>query len=157
MAVLTVRDNEGNEIPIPAIRGKSAYEYAKDGGYTGTEEEFAQELGGINKNFDYSIEEVPIGTWVDGRTIYRKVYTGTIVNTTYVSIESKTEIKVIVKSYGQLKIVSNGSICQLGCYLNSNVYCGIYLARGDINELQIYNSQALANSEYIVVVEYLKD
>lgn len=38
--ILTVFDDNGNEIPIPALSGKSAYEYAKDGGYTGTEEEF---------------------------------------------------------------------------------------------------------------------
>ena len=44
MAILTVRDNKGNEYEIPAIKGekgKSAYDYAKEGGYTGTEEEFA--------------------------------------------------------------------------------------------------------------------
>lgn len=42
MAILKVRDEEGNVTEIPAIKGKSAYEYAKDGGYTGTEEEFAE-------------------------------------------------------------------------------------------------------------------
>lgn len=44
MAILKVRDNEGNEIPIPAIRGKSAYDYAKDGGYTGTENDFEAKM-----------------------------------------------------------------------------------------------------------------
>lgn len=42
--VLTVYDENGNRIPIPAIAGKSAYAYAKEGGYTGTEEEFAQKM-----------------------------------------------------------------------------------------------------------------
>lgn len=44
MAILKVKDEAGNVIPIPSIRGKSAYEYAKDGGYTGTEEEFTEKL-----------------------------------------------------------------------------------------------------------------
>ena len=44
MSILRVKDDKGNIIPIPAIKGKSAYEYAKDGGYTGTEAEFAQKL-----------------------------------------------------------------------------------------------------------------
>ena len=44
MPILRVKDEHGNEIPIPAIRGKSAYEYAKDGGYTGTEDEFKTKL-----------------------------------------------------------------------------------------------------------------
>lgn len=42
--ILSVCDKAGNKIPIPAIRGKSAYEYARDGGYTGTEAEFAEKL-----------------------------------------------------------------------------------------------------------------
>lgn len=48
MPILQIKDENGNFIPIPAIRGddgKSAYEQAKDGGYTGTEEEFIQILG----------------------------------------------------------------------------------------------------------------
>lgn len=47
MAILKLKDKDGNVIPIPAIAGppgKSAYEYAKDGGYTGTEEEFKAKL-----------------------------------------------------------------------------------------------------------------
>jgi hypothetical protein len=74
MAVLKIRDAEGNMVPIPCLKGdkgdpgdqgpkgdkgdtgapgskgdpgqdgKSAYQYAQDGGYTGTEEEFAQKL-----------------------------------------------------------------------------------------------------------------
>ena len=44
MAILKVRDADGKVTEIPAIKGKSAYEYAKDGGYTGTEEEFAEKM-----------------------------------------------------------------------------------------------------------------
>ena len=40
--ILSVYDENGNRVEVPAIRGKSAYQYAKDGGYTGTEEEFAE-------------------------------------------------------------------------------------------------------------------
>ena len=57
--ILSVYDENGNQIEIPAIRGKSAYQYAVDGGFTGTEEEFAEKLaflmasavnGTINEN-----------------------------------------------------------------------------------------------------------
>ena len=44
MAILKVKDANGNIIPIPAIRGKSAYEYAREGGYTGTEDDFKAKL-----------------------------------------------------------------------------------------------------------------
>ena len=52
LSVLNIRDENGNFIPIPAIRGddgKSAYEQAKEGGYKGTEDEFIAILNGITK------------------------------------------------------------------------------------------------------------
>lgn len=53
--VLKIRDENGNFIPINAIRGdngKSAYEQAKDGGYRGTEEEFIALLNGLTNSED---------------------------------------------------------------------------------------------------------
>lgn len=56
MPILQVRDKDGNFVSIPAIQGdkgekgeqgKSAYEQAKEGGYTGTEEEFIVLLNGL--------------------------------------------------------------------------------------------------------------
>ena len=47
MNVLYIRDASGKFIPVPTIsgrNGKSAYQYAQDGGYTGTEAEFAAKL-----------------------------------------------------------------------------------------------------------------
>lgn len=54
MAVLTVRDKNGKEIEIPAIKGKSAYSYARDGGYTGTEAEFTQSMGSAVGRDDFN-------------------------------------------------------------------------------------------------------
>lgn len=53
--ILKIRDENGNFIPINAIRGdkgKSAYEQAKDGGYTGTEEAFIALLNGLTATVD---------------------------------------------------------------------------------------------------------
>ena len=50
MAVLYIRDKDGNFIQIPSIKGadgKSAYEQAVEGGFIGTEEEFIAILNGI--------------------------------------------------------------------------------------------------------------
>lgn len=56
MSVLYIRDASGKFIPVPAINGqdgqpgtpgapgKTAYQYAQDGGYTGTEAEFADKM-----------------------------------------------------------------------------------------------------------------
>ena len=55
LPVLKIRDENGNFIPINAIRGdkgKSAYEQAKEGGYNGTEEAFIAFLNGITATID---------------------------------------------------------------------------------------------------------
>lgn len=72
MAILKIRNENGEMVPVPAIvgpkgtqgnPGKSAYEYARDGGYAGTEEEFAAIFGNgiatteeINTTLDELIE-----------------------------------------------------------------------------------------------------
>lgn len=43
-AILKVRDANGTVHEIHSLKGKSAYQYAHDGGYTGTEAEFAAKL-----------------------------------------------------------------------------------------------------------------
>ena len=43
-SILKVRDADGTVHEIYALQGKSAYQYAQEGGYTGTEEEFAEKL-----------------------------------------------------------------------------------------------------------------
>ena len=43
-AILKVRDANGTVHEIHALQGKSAYQYAVEGGYTGTEAEFAAKL-----------------------------------------------------------------------------------------------------------------
>lgn len=55
MAILYIRDQDGNFVPIPSINGvdgKSAYEYAKEGGYKGTEQEFIAILNGLTGSTD---------------------------------------------------------------------------------------------------------
>lgn len=51
MKIMKVRLPDGSVVSIPLGKGadgKSAYQYAKEGGYIGTESEFAQLLGDIN-------------------------------------------------------------------------------------------------------------
>lgn len=53
--VLKIYDENHNPIPIPAIKGadgKSAYESAQDGGYTGTETQFNSDLANVSAKAD---------------------------------------------------------------------------------------------------------
>ena len=54
-SILKVRDADGTVHEIYALQGKSAYQYAVEGGYTGTEEEFAANLA------DMPISSKPAG------------------------------------------------------------------------------------------------
>ena len=44
MSILRFKDDNGNIIDIPALRGKSAYQYAQEGGFKGTEAEFMERI-----------------------------------------------------------------------------------------------------------------
>lgn len=46
-SILKVKNSNGDFTDIDAIQGKSAYQYAVDGGYTGTEEQFKTDVLGL--------------------------------------------------------------------------------------------------------------
>ena len=45
--VVRIRNDDGSWIEVPAFRGKSAYVYAVEKGYTGSEEDFTKKIGDI--------------------------------------------------------------------------------------------------------------
>ena len=50
MAILSIRKRDGSFEEVPALvgsSGKSAYDYAVENGYTGTQEQFAKILSGL--------------------------------------------------------------------------------------------------------------
>ena len=51
---LQIRDKDGKFVGIPAISGKSAYQYAVEGGFKGTEEEFAQAVAELMPNTEHT-------------------------------------------------------------------------------------------------------
>lgn len=76
MAILKVRDENGKVIEIPAIRGKSAYEYAKEGGYTGTEADFYKDLADSELTGEMvkdALGYVPVGSTEVNNIIEAKV------------------------------------------------------------------------------------
>ena len=55
MAMIKVRDKDGNIIDIPALNGESAYNIAVKNGFVGTEQEWLDSLKGDSpvKGIDY--------------------------------------------------------------------------------------------------------
>ena len=55
MAILRIKDENGNVIPVKAIKGedgKSAFQHAQEGGFVGTEEEFNVKLASIVSDYN---------------------------------------------------------------------------------------------------------
>lgn len=64
MAILRYRDKDGSIKEISVIKGnngKSAYEHAKDGGYTGTETEFNEMLASAGSGHNTTASQVLLG------------------------------------------------------------------------------------------------
>lgn len=57
MAILRVREEDGRFYEIPAIKGKSAYIYATEAGYEGTEAEFSQKLAASSLQTTFSLSD----------------------------------------------------------------------------------------------------
>lgn len=74
--------------------------------------------GGGSSTDTYSTDEIAIGTWIDGKTIYRKVYTGNMVAVT-TGNNSLTEII-------PHEVANIGQIIKIGIIVNVNalVYTG---------------------------------
>lgn len=58
MPILRIKNSNGEWVEVPAIKGsdgKSAYEYAQQGGYVGTEDDFIEDLGKLSNNTGLNI------------------------------------------------------------------------------------------------------
>ena len=104
----------------------------------------------------YSTEERRIGTWIDGKPLYRKVFLATVptgTNTWNPITEPLTELSIenVVHLYGTIK--SDGVLIYRAVpELHSS------LGIGNTNEIQLYNGTDtwFAGKQIIVVLEYTK-
>lgn len=121
----------------------------------------------------YSTEEVPIGTWIDGKTIYRNVFDlgtlpsvtnnyGTKNTATGVSLSTVIDIKVIM-TYGTTNIIASPSFSnvQLNPSSTHSTYVAdvekakITLFRAN-NNIMFYYGKDYGSYSAILVVEYTK-
>jgi hypothetical protein len=109
----------------------------------------------------YSASEQKTGeTWIDGKPIYRRLFTGTItaaVNELYRVSLIPTGISEVIKSDGWWDSGSSGSKFALNCFTNDNLSYS-FLITGPTGEV-FWKSQSFAtrtNSPYKIWIEYTK-
>lgn len=110
--------------------------------------------GNIETNI-YSNNETPIGIWIDGSTIYRKVYN-------FISSDSGTDLVLDASSLNIKQIINlNGFNLTSGIPLNFNIDYGTvsYFSgtRYFNNSIYIMNSTVYGNGNCYLIIEYLKN
>lgn len=107
---------------------------------------------------NYSTEEIRIGTWIDGKPLYRKVFTGTTTNDMISSsqiIANFSTTFVPVKTNGYISnYTNNGSFIQIGQYYGTNDYTYYIINPGQI-KVRI-SLDAYAGRNVIFIMEYTK-
>ena len=67
----------------------------------------------------YSTEEQVIGTWIDGKPLYRKVIDGIVLSGNETIVEQTSGI-IVQKIYGYFVYTTNKSIQEIGAYRTMN-------------------------------------
>lgn len=75
---------------LKSLEGSSSFEIALKNGFVGTEDQWIKTIMGAatTKLNVYSYDELYVGTWADGKPIYRKVFTGKATPNNTISIGS---------------------------------------------------------------------
>ena len=118
--------------------------------------DFLEELvGTLNKKDTYSTEEQVIGTWIDGRNLYRKVITTTIPSGT-----TSTEVNINVPDYWvltrldyRLKANNSTNYAFGNYYASSTDFQRCFFREGAIQVRLGTNNSSV---EILFVIEYTK-
>ena len=100
----------------------------------------------------YSSSEQVIGTWTNGKPVYRRVYTGTT-GTSGATVVSSSSIGIVVNVGGNL-VSAAGYKIPFNFYNSSSSYASI--AVDNANQIDIYHSSNFNSSSYTAIVEYTK-
>lgn len=107
----------------------------------------------IAEQTTYSTTEQAVGTWIDGKTVYRRVFTGTLGSSPCSIPNAPTSSEVTpIKVNGLIK--SGTAFHQIGSYLNANNWSGVWWT----SSLQIYFGSAVTGSgnTYELIIYYAK-
>ena len=109
---------------------------------------------------NYSTTETRIGTWIDGKPIYRKVFTGSDYSEGSVSYYKTFDFTpdILVNAYGTIK--SSSGTLRIGDIVWDGDRTTLYTSRieitGNTNKLQILWTKNLSVTSYQFTIEYTK-
>ncbi len=105
-----------------------------------------------SNNNQYSLEEKAIGTWIDGKKIYRKVYTGMVTEVNQDLFTTVDEIDALVEVKGYLKTNVTNYLFPFNFTQNSSSQAAIFY-KPDSKTIA-YRGTDTGN--FYVVIEYTK-
>jgi len=111
---------------------------------------------------EYSTTEKVVGTWVDGKPIYRRTWSGTVNLTaaTVADIDLVTSVETIIDSRGMFGYYTNGSSFQyanFGAALNEGeVYSATMRKIPNHLSIRFRAQDNVSNAPYVVTVDYTK-
>lgn len=154
--IVILEDENGNNI-YPITRGLAANSVdtnaIQDGAVTSSKIDSAT----------YSTTEKVVGTWIDGKPIYRKTWSGTITLTaeTVSDVDLVTPVETIVDSRGMFGYYLSGSgqyqYANFGAALNEGaVYSATMRKVPNYLSLRFRTQNSVSDAPYVVTIDYTK-
>lgn len=101
----------------------------------------------IDAKHSYSTEEIVVGTWIDGKPIYRKCYIGSVSTSSDILLENCVD-KIAISVKGFAKIADGNTLC-LG-------YSGTHNLNIYVKNNELYLTGGYSIREYRIIFEYTK-
>lgn len=109
----------------------------------------------VENRTSYSTNEVEIGKWINNKTLYRKVFSGTVSN-----IESlcntQNQRTSIINMYGHAT-ATNGVVMPMNNSFSNSAYVWSAWWGADMAVAANFGSNFSSSSSVIIVLEYTKD
>lgn len=110
--------------------------------------------GGIGDN-NYSTEERIVGTWIDGKPIYKRTFTGTVSGTqTGLSGITASSVSKLLRVEGYVQKNNWGGYA-IGSYISGQAYGGVFINYGT-GVLDLYSPSTVVGGTYDVTLYYTK-
>ena len=110
MAIVRVRDKDGNYIDIPALQGESAYDIAVRNGYTGTEQEWLESMGFANYVVLNKLGDSNGNLTYDGKVVGGRQTATVTLDTSEATIDSPVASSTIILLGNTNKVPENAEI-----------------------------------------------